>query len=667
MQTWVAQCTGGASMKSNHSLSILLRCFIAPLVAGTALYSQPAPSTFQISTTSVGCNPLSVVSGDFNGDRIPDLAYTCSAGSANPFMVLLGNGDGTFHTPLAVPGPALGTGAGNRLLAADLDRDGKTDLVYIAANGNLIALISSGDGAFRSVVTTPSNPNLSLMAVADLNGDNYPDLIFESTLKDSLVTYAFGKGDGTFPTTVVVPWPAEVLIPNNIAPDPHAVNMLTADFNGDGKPDITVAISRLTNPGGFGQIEFSEILLYTLFSNKSGGFADPQLFTRFAASGILVGDFDGNGTLDLAIYGTDSATNNATLYFMSSYGTPSSATQTLPGDTTVAVKDPARAADLNGEGRSRIVTASGHQIGFSIVNTVYIYSATSKDLVLAGSFDLASAATDLIVVDLNGDGKPDIVIANTANTTIAINTTAGAASQLTGAQNGASFAVGQPLAPGSLASLFGVGMVPASVSAQATTIPLPASLGGLSLTVGGIPAPLMYVSSTQVNFQVPWTVPTGPADVVATVNGTPLPKLTVTIGAVEPGIFSVGYGTGQAIAINSDGSLTAPANSIPGYATRPAKPGETIIILATGLGAVSPSIATGAAASDGIRNTTVIPAVLINGTAATVAFHGLSPQFVGVNQLNVVVPSVSAGVVSLQIDAGGVRTTDKVTIAIAGQ
>jgi hypothetical protein len=137
---------------------------------------------------------------------------------------------------------------------------------------------------------------------------------------------------------------------------------------------------------------------------------------------------------------------------------------------------------------------------------------------------IASAATDLIVVDLNGDGKPDIVIANTANTTIAINTTGGAASQLTGARNGASFAVGQPLAPGSLASLFGVGMVPASVSAQATTIPLPANLGGLSLTVGGIPAPLLYVSSTQVNFQVPWTVPTGPADVVATVNGTRFPN-----------------------------------------------------------------------------------------------------------------------------------------------
>ena len=652
-------------MKSRDSLNILLRFFIAPLAIGNALYGQPAPSTFQTSTTSVGCNPLSVVSGDFNGDRIPDLAYTCSAGSANPFMVLLGNGDGTFHAPLSVPGPALGTGAGNKLLAADLDHDGKSDLVYIAANGNLIALISSGGGAFRSVVTTPSNPNLSLVAVADLNGDNYPDLIFESTLKDSLVTYAFGKGDGTFPTTVVVPWPADVLIPNNVAPDNTVVNVLTADFNGDGKPDITVAVERKQNPGG--NFVFTEVLLYTLFSNKSGGFANPQLFTRMAASGILVGDFDGNATLDLAIYGIDSPINNATLYFMASYGLPTSGTptQTLPGDTTVAVKDPARAADLNGEGKSRIVTASGHQIGFSIVNTVYIYSVTSKDLVLAGSFDLASAATDLIVVDLNGDGKPDIVIANTANTTIAINTTGGTGPRLTSALNGASFAVGQPLAPGSLASLFGVGF--GSATANATTIPLPATLGNFSMTVGGIPAPLLFVSSAQVNFQVPWTVPAGPADLVATVNGTQLPKLTATIGAVEPGIFSVAYGTGQAIAINSDGSLTAPANSIPGVATRPAKPGETIIILATGLGAVSPSIATGAAASDALRTTNVTPSVLIDGTPATVTFHGLSPQFVGVNQLNVVVPSVSAGVLSLQIDAAGVRTTDKVTIAIATQ
>src|ERR1039457_7678333 len=89
-------------------------------------------------------------------------------------MVLLGNGDGTFRTPVGIPGPALGTGAYNKLLAADSDHDGKPDLAYVAANGNLVVLISSGGGAFRSLVTTPANTKLSLAAVADLDGDRFP-------------------------------------------------------------------------------------------------------------------------------------------------------------------------------------------------------------------------------------------------------------------------------------------------------------------------------------------------------------------------------------------------------------------------------------------------------------------------------------------------------------
>jgi uncharacterized protein (TIGR03437 family) len=230
------------------------------------------------------------------------------------------------------------------------------------------------------------------------------------------------------------------------------------------------------------------------------------------------------------------------------------------------------------------------------------------------------------------------------------------------ALNGASFATTQSLAPGSLASLFGRAL--GSSNAQASAIPLPVSLGGVSVTVGGVPAPLLFVSGGQINFQVPWTVSAGTVDVVVTVNGTVSAAFRATVGPLSPGIFSTQFGSGQAIAINADGSLAGPAGSIPGIATRPAKPGETIIILATGLGAVSPSIATGAASSDALRNATTKPSVLIAGAAAQVSFAGLSPQFVGVNQLNVVVPSVPAGVVSIQIEEGGIRTTDKVTIAV---
>ena len=76
----------------------------------------------------------------------------------------------------------------------------------------------------------------------------------------------------------------------------------------------------------------------------------------------------------------------------------------------------------------------------------------------------------------------------------------------------------------------------------------------------------------------------GAAQIVVTRNGTASAAQSFQVGQFSPGIFSVQFGVGQAIAINLDGSLAAPSGSIPGLATHPAKAGDTIIILATGLG-----------------------------------------------------------------------------------
>jgi len=111
----------------------------------------------------------------------------------------------------------------------------------------------------------------------------------------------------------------------------------------------------------------------------------------------------------------------------------------------------------------------------------------------------------------------------------------------------------------------------------------------------------------------------------------------------------------------------APAPSASGVPSHPAKVGDAIIILGTGLGAVTPAIADGAAPTDTLRNTNTLPAVVIGGVGATVIFSGLSPQFVGVNQVNVIVPDIPPGVVPLQFNICGIPTTDKVTIAVASQ
>jgi uncharacterized protein (TIGR03437 family) len=237
-----------------------------------------------------------------------------------------------------------------------------------------------------------------------------------------------------------------------------------------------------------------------------------------------------------------------------------------------------------------------------------------------------------------------------------------------GVLNAASFVKGEPVSPGSLVSIFGSNL--ASGLAEADSVPLSTSLSNVSVTFNGVPAPLQFVSPEQVNAQLPWDVlpegiSSGVADVVVTREGVPSAAIMIQVGPSAPGIFSIPPGAGYAIAINPDGSLAAPEGAIPGFPAHPARIGDPLIVLATGVGAVDSPLPSGAASADQIRRTVITPGVFIGGQAAQVPFSGLSPQFPGVNQLNIVVPDVTAGdALPIQLDVAGTRTTDQVTIAV---
>jgi uncharacterized protein (TIGR03437 family) len=230
-----------------------------------------------------------------------------------------------------------------------------------------------------------------------------------------------------------------------------------------------------------------------------------------------------------------------------------------------------------------------------------------------------------------------------------------------GVVNAASF--DSPVAPGSLISIFGANL--ASQTAVAGVIPLPKSLAGVSVTFNSIAAPLLFVSDRQINAQLPWEVSaSSPVNVVVNNNGALSTPQTVAIASIAPGVFAV---QGHAIAIHPDGSLAAPAGSINQFAGHPAAAGETLIVLANGLGPVNPPAVTGDNSLDALRTAVAVPQVFIGGVAAQVSFSGLSPQFVGVNQINLVVPSnISSGdAVPLEIRSGG-RATAPTTIAVSG-
>ncbi len=236
-----------------------------------------------------------------------------------------------------------------------------------------------------------------------------------------------------------------------------------------------------------------------------------------------------------------------------------------------------------------------------------------------------------------------------------------------GVLNGASFATGQPVAPGSLVSIFGTSL--ASTNSAATTVPLSTSLGNVQVKFNNIAAPLNFVSSGQINAQVPFELTgSSTAQVVVTNGAASSAPQTVQLVSIAPGIFSLTGG--QAVAYgNTDFQFAAPAGSIPGLTTHPAKilDPQTLVILATGLGPVNPPIASGAGDPTVLHQTPTMPVVTVGNVAAQVVFSGILPGFPGVYQVNIIIQSgtPTGNAVPIQIQMGGITTTNTTTIAVS--
>jgi uncharacterized protein (TIGR03437 family) len=237
-----------------------------------------------------------------------------------------------------------------------------------------------------------------------------------------------------------------------------------------------------------------------------------------------------------------------------------------------------------------------------------------------------------------------------------------------GTVNAASFGPDQPVAAGSLVAIFGSQL--ATGLALADTVPLSTTLGGTSVTINGIAAPLDFVTTGQINAQVPFNVfpdgvTSGSVNVVVTLNGVPSPPQPVVINPFAPGVFTAkGYAIAYFGAAGPQfGDLAAPVGTFPG--SIPAHPGDILTVYATGLGAVNPPIQSGTNSLDQLRFTVVMPTVLIGNVQAPVQFSGLSPSFPGVYQLNVTVPQVPTGnSIPLQILINGVMSPASANIAV---
>lgn len=198
-------------------------------------------------------------------------------------------------------------------------------------------------------------------------------------------------------------------------------------------------------------------------------------------------------------------------------------------------------------------------------------------------------------------------------------------------------------APGSIISIYGSGM--ALNTLPAAGFPLPATLAGATVTIGGISAPIFYASPLQINAQVPFQVTPGSAQVIVKLGSNVVGSSSITVQSVAPGLF-LGSG-GQAAALNQDGSANSPGN--------PAAVGSVMAVFLTGLGPVNHSVATGAAASaNPLSNVSGNVSATIGGVAAEISYAGLAPGFAGLYQVNIRVPQVAAGNLGLVVSVNGV-------------
>jgi WD40 repeat protein len=333
-------------------------------------YDQPAP----VGLERVIGNPL--LAADLDGDGRLDLVVITKSG----LSILYGNGDGTFAPSVDLPlGPGLQEG-----VAADVNGDGLPDLVFCHFDlGKVAVLLNQGGRRFSSPFYYAASDGPVGITAADFNGDGKPDLAVACHLSGDLVVL-LNRGDGTF------------LPPVSYGRIDYPGAVLSADFNGDGKIDLAEA-------------SLTENVVRILLGDGTGRFTEKGRYgadVGYPARGV-VADLNGDGIPDLAI----GCQGQYAIFFGDGTGAFSPAVRySYPGTYVLG------AGDFDGDGAPDLVAAGGDAGGFSL----YLNRQAGNFLPALAIPETGAKTSALVVGDFNGDGLPDVVTWNESSPHLAL-------------------------------------------------------------------------------------------------------------------------------------------------------------------------------------------------------------------------------------------------------
>jgi len=366
-----------------------LSAFIIFVLAAAGARAQFTPVTS--SPFAAGAAPCSVVAGDFNGDGKLDLAVANSGD--NTVTVLLGDGTGGFST--AIGSPFAAGNAPQSLAAGDFNGDGKLDLAIVNFAANTVAImLGTGTGQFIAASGGPVSVGASpvFVSTGDFNGDNKADLIVANNGDNSL-TVLFGDGTGHFAAS-----PGSLV---TLASAPQALAL--ADLNHDGHPDVAVASS-------------SGNRITILLGDGTGHFSSPSngsVTTGSLPVAISLADMNGDGNLDMLV--ANSGDNTVSVFLGDGTGTFVAATGS---PFNVGSKPSSVAAgDFNGDGLQDFIAVNS-----TTNNLTLLLGTASGGFAPAASspFAVGTGPSFATIGDFNGDGKPDVAVANLSSNNVTI-------------------------------------------------------------------------------------------------------------------------------------------------------------------------------------------------------------------------------------------------------